>query len=174
MKNIKTAIRAVLSLGILSCLIFGAAGCQGNGLETKAPDMVELSTWIFTSGVPNNLITVKSEDENLTFECRADEGYLLYQSQYHKEITLSSGETVHWAFSDTEWIHKDVPVDYVDIVVKEEDRIVGYAVIRITQRDGMDFSAKVVKSVMFKKIDGKYQSVTDSELNERLQTTRKS
>ena len=35
MKNIKTAIRAVLSLGILSCLIFGAAGC---GTEQKLPE----------------------------------------------------------------------------------------------------------------------------------------
>ncbi len=172
MKKIKTVIRAVLSLGILSCLIFGAAGCKGNGLETKVPDMVELSTWYATSGLLNNLITVKYEDKNLTFECRAGEGFLLYQSQYHKEITLSSGETVHWAFSDTEWIYKEVTDDYVDIVVKEEDRIVGYATIRITQRDGIDFSAKVVKSVMFKKIDGKYQSVTEAEIEELLQKTK--
>ena len=64
----------MLSLGILSCLIFGAAGCQGNGLETKAPDMVELSTWIFTSGVPNNLITVKSEDEILPLDAAPTRG----------------------------------------------------------------------------------------------------
>ena len=35
MKKIKTVIRAVLSLGILSCLIFGAAGCQA---EQKLPE----------------------------------------------------------------------------------------------------------------------------------------
>ena len=35
MKKIKMAIRAVLSLGILSCLIFGAAGC---GTEQKLPE----------------------------------------------------------------------------------------------------------------------------------------
>ncbi len=33
MKKIKTVIRAVLSLAILSCLVFGAAGCKGGKME---------------------------------------------------------------------------------------------------------------------------------------------
>ena len=34
MKKIKMAIRAVLSLGVLLCLIFGAAGCDRMNLST--------------------------------------------------------------------------------------------------------------------------------------------
>ena len=34
MKKIKTVIRAVLSLAILSCLVFGAAGCKGGEMES--------------------------------------------------------------------------------------------------------------------------------------------
>lgn len=40
MKKIKMAIRAILSLGILSCLIFGAAGCQG-GKKERIIDLSE-------------------------------------------------------------------------------------------------------------------------------------
>lgn len=158
MKKLKIMIRAVLSLVLLSCLLFGAVGCQGSVSETNVTNMIELSTWYHTSGVPNNLIAVNSDDESLRFFCHASDGYFWNASGQVKEVVLVSGETVRW--DDLEGYNLlDEYESYVDIVVKQGEQNVGYAVVQITWTDNY-YTAKVIKSVLFQKDDGEYRSVS--------------
>lgn len=42
--------------------------------EVTTDEMIELHTWFFTSGIPNNAIVFKHTDENAKFECVVDLG----------------------------------------------------------------------------------------------------
>ena len=55
---------------------------------------------------------------------------------------------------------------YVKVVVKQEDKIVGYALVRI-MRYGYWYShiARVVKSEIFAKKGGGYKNITQEEVN---------
>lgn len=60
---------------MIMCLGF-FVGCTDDSIkEESISDMIELHTWYFTSGVPNNAIKVKHMN-NTNFECIVDKGRL--------------------------------------------------------------------------------------------------
>lgn len=132
---------------MLALIAVLAAGCAEVS-EKKARNMVTLKTWLFTSGVQNNLITVTSEREDASFICTTEKGdfWSRADNDYCKQVTLSAGETTTWqpVRSTTE-----IELDFVEIIVKENDEIVGYAVIKITERERMDHEAEVLKASYF-------------------------
>ena len=138
MKKFLTAI--ITAMLVLTAVL--AAGCS----EKAAPDMVTLETWFFTSGVPNNLITVTDKREDAVYICTTEKGDFWSRADYCKQVTLSAGETVTWQPIRNA---AEIELDFVDIIVKENDEIVGYAVIKITRQDGLSYSAEVLKASYF-------------------------
>ena len=69
----------------LVCISAVCAGCS------DSQNMVTLDMWRFTSGVPNNLITVHSGDKNTSFILTVDEGeFWSYEEQiYTKRVRYS-------------------------------------------------------------------------------------
>lgn len=108
--------------------------------------MVTLDMWRFTSGVPNNLITVHSGDKNTSFILTVDEGeFWSYEEQiYTKRVELKPEDTTRW--ND---IKDSCECDYIRIVAKNNDDIVGYAAVKVNQVDGLNYNATVLKSVWF-------------------------
>lgn len=141
-KFLITFITAMLA--IVSIL---AAGCAEVS-EKKARNMVTLETWFATSGVRNNLITVTSERENASFICTTEKGDFWSRADhdYCKQVTLFAGETTTWQPVRSKM---EIELDFVEIIVKENDEIVGYAVIKITERERMDHEAEVLKASYF-------------------------
>jgi hypothetical protein len=96
---------------------------QGQSEELPEPavfeeieaDLIELHTWFFTSGVPNNVIMVKHPNENAVFECKAISGRLwLLGPRYQKNLSVKPGDKFRWLPSDT---GRDlVTHDYVEII----------------------------------------------------------
>jgi hypothetical protein len=128
-------------------------------VEVEA-DLVELHTWHFTSGVPHNVILVKHSDENAVFECKAIGGRLwLLGPEYQKNLSVKSGDKFRWV--DSNESGSRILCDYVEIIIKLEEHIIGYAVIEINHEAGLNYNAVVLKSVLFPQIDGEYQNVSE-------------
>ena len=158
--------KTLTAIGMFLVLLLGALGLAGCSdiQESNAKDMVELKTWFFTSGVPNNIIELHSDDEDVTFTCKTYGGRFWYDSQ---EATVSAGDFVSWY--DNQY---DGEYDYVDIVAHDGEHIVGYAVVKITI---MDYSAptgwhtaEVLKAVTFPKQLGKYQDVSERQVKKLI------
>jgi len=108
-------------------------------------------------------IVLKYEDENARFECVVDKGVFPEDAlQYGKNLTLKPGDGFRW-YPD---FNERTKYAYVDVFLKTEDNIIGYAVIEIypyhIYSDGhvCDYRARFLKSIIFPKIDGKYQNIT--------------
>ena len=57
--------------------------------------MIELHTWFFTSGIPNNAIIFKHTDENAKFECVVDLGQFGFGENGTKSTTVKAGDTIY-------------------------------------------------------------------------------
>lgn len=146
-------------------------GCNGRIVEVDE-EMVELSTWHFTSGVANNLITVNHSDANAIFEMRVDKGALLSKSskEYDTKIIVNNGVTSRW---DPIGVVEAFESAYMDVIAKVDDNIVGYAVVRICSDNALGFSAEVVKSVTFPQVNGQYQTVTQKQVEAKIKAAKK-
>ncbi len=149
--------------GLIICLGFLAA-CSNSIKEKHVSDMIELHTWYFTSGISNNAIKVKYKD-NTVFECTVDKGGIgLSKSHESKSVTIGSGETIYWSPFDDE-IATWADLAYIQIILKDEDQIIGYAVIEVKRNPDWNYNAEILKSVVFPKINGQYQSITEAYVN---------
>lgn len=118
-------------------------GCADN-TEKTAADMIELTNWQFTSGVPNNAITVHSENERYVFDCTVDNGqFWSYSEQkYVTEVELNPEETT-WGLDNGE-----TSGDFISITINDSNGVCGYAVIAVSQTDS-DYSAEIIKFALF-------------------------
>jgi hypothetical protein len=125
-------------------------------------ELFEFSHWGFTSGVMPNRIIVIHEDENAVFDCTVDNGEFVIQTPYPypdfraKNVSVHSGYLIHWA----DYLQR---VDHalIEVVVKLEGHIIGYAVIEVTPTSNVWVHIPTpLKSVLFPRIDGKYQNVS--------------
>lgn len=127
---------------------------------------IELDTWFFTSGIPNNLLRVKyeDEDENVVFECLTNEGSFWWNNEYTKKVVAKPNEELSW----------QCPINgpdsneniYIDIILKRENNIIGYAVIEINQIEGYDYSAQVIKTGVFPRVNENYQDITEQYVSD--------
>ncbi|HCC36231.1 MAG TPA: hypothetical protein DEQ14_00665 [Treponema sp.] len=132
-------------------------------------DMIELKTWFFTSGVLNNLIMVKHPNENVIFECKANNGEFFHYTpngSRFKNLSVPSGGGLSWQPSSV------IENDFVEIVVKLEESIIGYAVIGIDQQGGLNYDAVVIKSVLFPQIDGKNQNISEEYVKAAIEKVK--
>lgn len=125
--------------------------------------MVQLDTWMFTSGIPNNAITVKYagvESEKASFDITVDSGSLWHNNDYEKSVSVTPGTTVYWHSVDD----ADTQKAYIKITLWVEEHIAGYAVIAV-RKDGssLDYRAELSKCAVFPKLDGAYQDITQEQ-----------
>ena len=133
-------------------------GNGGNLVEIQTDDMVELHTWLFTSGVPNNAIKLKHSDASAIFECTVDKGSLSFSEEVQNK-TVNPGDTLHWrAIGLTEQT-------FFTAILKVGDNIIGYAIVEIYQTNSpVEHDARVLKSVLFPKVDGEFQGITKQQV----------
>lgn len=133
--------------------------------------VINTDTWYFTSGIPNNGITAKyyGDGENVVFTFCTDNGSLRNKNGYGRTVDVKAEETLYWSpDEDTE----QAQGTNIRIVLKINDHISGYALLKVTQKSSLEYSAEVVKTAVFPKINGAYQSVTQSQLEAFLNTDK--
>jgi len=132
--------------------------------EVEADDMVDCShfEYSFTMSAIGAMLVLFHADENAVFECSVDNGQFGLQSS-----TNQNGQKVHDLF----WSpgHYDAPIfeqAFVDIILKLDEQIIGYAVVEIyaTAPSNMGFKARNLKSAIFPKVDGEYQNITENQV----------
>ena len=167
--------RRAITIIVLILIMVSVLFCGCNKLVEVDEEMVELSVWHFTSGVANNLITVKYSDANAIFEISVDQGNLWTTgARYLQTVTVNNGDTVRWHEFDQEWGYQDIELAYADIIVKVDDNIVGYAVVKITKVDNtLSYDAEIIKSSTFPKVDGQYQKVTQKQVEAKIKAAKK-
>lgn len=146
-KKIGILFAAVLLLVAgLSCF----AGCADSPPAAEADDseMIALDTWFFTSGVPNNKISVRAEEEDVVFYLTTDYGEFwdIANQSYAGAVTLRSGESTCWHGGQEE---AEGETGYIEVIAREDSSIAGYAVIKIVRADSLNYSATVLKSAWF-------------------------
>lgn len=130
---------------------------------------IDLDSWYFTSGVPNNAIKVKypTEDEKVTFECKTNKGKFWWGNEYVDKATIKQNDTIYW-HADS-----DIPCGdtiYIDIIVKNDQNIIGYAVIEAEQTENsLEFTAKVLKTEIYPKINDKFQEITEEYVSKAIE-----
>lgn len=144
--------KKIFSILLFACMIFAFASCGA----VKA-DFVELHTWVFTSGIPNNCIKVNYKDENAVFECSVDGGVFREKYKgYFADGTVSSGTEFYWQADENGTQHA-----YAEIILKLEGKILGYAVIEISQTNVVEHTAKVIECVLFQGREVTQEQVRD-------------
>ena len=154
--------RLIMGVALIICLSL-FAGCNEGIKEKSVNNMIELHTWYFTSGLPNNAIKVKHSDNDVDFICAVDKGRLwrFDTHEFGKNATVKTGSTIYWDYFDEDE-ESEVSETYLEIVLKKNDIIIGYAVIHIERiQNSLDYSAKVLKSALFPKVSGQYQKVSE-------------
>lgn len=157
----------IVCILLLVCSVTLCA-CDGNIVEENAK-FVELSTWHFTSGVPNNLIRVKHSNPNAKFQLTTDKGKFVEYPDWPQTVTLDNDDIISWQGLDGK-----IDLAYVDIIVTIDDNIVGYAVIQIVRHreNLLYYDAAVVKSVVFPQVDGQYQKVSQKQIEAKIKAAK--
>ena len=136
--------------------------------EIEVDDMVDCSlfrydvamSWI---GVP---ITLSYPNENAVFECLIDRGSFSYNQQENTAVIKPSGG-FHWCpyerSSDGEILATWEEKAFVDIILRVENHIIGFAIVEIYPNGplGHNFLAKLLKSALFPKIEDKFQEIPE-------------
>ena len=135
---------------------------------TEEKNIVDFHTWFFTSGVPNNAIIVNYPDEKAICECSTDYGCFGFSIGDPTVITVKPGEEFYWRIDRPETTKA-----FVSIVIKIDKHIVGYAVIKIVNKEDYVIShmavPSVVKSVVFPKVNGRFQRITKKQTEKEIQ-----
>jgi AMMECR1 domain-containing protein len=128
-------------------------------VEVEA-ELIELNRWMMVTSAPYNVIMVKHPNENAVFECKAIDGRLwLLGPEYQKNLSVKPGDKFRW-----DEFNVSGPLlthDFVEIIIKMEKNLIGYAVIEINRIASLTYNAVVLKSVLFPQIDGEYQNVSE-------------
>ena len=178
-----------LSLIMIPMCIFLFACSPKNELgiyEKEEEDMVTLDVWGDTSGfstVEVNQITLTGAKDS-EFVCSTStqdpgkEGNFIFRSTpYSSEtsVTVSSGTTVFWSYrhydengmltagSDTVWL---------EFINRKDSDIIGYAVVKVEKLGYCNYEAEVIKAVSFPKVNGKYQEVTEEQVNQLIDSAK--
>lgn len=115
--------------------------------------------------------------DGATFECKIDCGSFEY---YKKTASLivKSGEKVQWAPSYVE-VHdaqqitlvEEVKANgkaYMDVIIKLEDKNIGYIVLTMIPLDNSSYQISILESVLFTYDDNKYQEVSTEFILQRI------
>jgi len=122
--------------------------------ELEADGMIELQAWGELFG--DNIIVANLEEEDVVFECKAKKGYI-----------WPVDNTFYWHVQNpfmSHWGGLTYYQDYISVVAKTENNILGYGVIEVLLSED-SATATVIKSVKFPMVDGEYQRITQNQVD---------
>lgn len=183
----------VVTIFLSFIVTFVLVACNNSEYTWEENDaMIELTStyWNETfSGIGGYIINLKSplEGEAVTFTVSVDEGLISYVSTtkengsltYVKNENVSSGTEIMWSnlisvppFED--YPYYDVETAFIDIIIKKENHIIGYAVIKIHQTSVQSevdsnemidvYVGELMTSKVLPKLNGEYQVISEEEI----------
>lgn len=162
--------------------VMGYAFDNGQMIEVNLDEGVEIP-WNhgWSPGinvVPGLPIKFTYKNQEFSLYVTADQAQLINWkdgkvSVMQQPVLMKSGDTIYWQMRDTDvWAQKK-DVHYVNVLNKEQDFIVGYAIIKIagntSEPGGKVYVASVIKNVLFPKVNGQYQNITEEYVNAEIE-----
>ena len=165
----------VIAPGFLTVTAYAAS----SGEEITMQEGIELPTdykWSLAMssrpGLPLKLSATEYDD--LSFEVSVDGGTLLFWegnkiTYLGSSFNTGNDTTVYWTnlsqTGENDFERYMGTTAYINIVIHEEENIVGYAVVEISTNDlenepAQTYSIKLLKSISFPKVNGEYQKIT--------------
>ena len=165
----------VIAPGFLTVTAYAAS----SGEEITMQEGIELPTdykWSLAMssrpGLPLKLSATEYDD--LSFEVSVDGGTLLLWegnkiTYLGSSFNTGNDTTVYWTnlsrTGESDFERYMGTTAYINIVIHEEENIVGYAVVEISTNDlenepAQTYSIKLLKSISFPKVNGEYQKIT--------------
>ena len=165
----------VIAPGFLTVTAYAAS----SGEEITMQEGIELPTdykWSLAMssrpGLPLKLSATEYDD--LSFEVSVDGGTLLLWegnkiTYLGSSFNTGNDTTVYWTSlsqtGENDFERYMGTTAYINIVIHEEENIVGYAVVEISTNDlenepAQTYSIKLLKSISFPKVNGEYQKIT--------------
>ncbi len=165
----------VIAPGFLTVTAYAASSDE----EITMQEGIELPTdykWSLAMssrpGLPLKLSTTEYDD--LSFEVSVDGGTLLFWESNKitylgSSFNTGNDTTVYWTnlsqTGENDFERYMGTTAYINIVIHEEENIVGYAVVEISTNDlenepAQTYSIKLLKSISFPKVNGEYQKIT--------------
>jgi hypothetical protein len=192
-------LTATLTLGGASDTKEFAVTVSAIVFEEAEAELVEVNFDLIPySNVQHAEVIMTYPDENVVFDCNADKGVLTANrtpmndlKDTAKNVSILPGEYL-W-LNDVEkmkyirWhnceIGEDGSVhyldlypdysDFIEIVLKREENIIGYAVVKVfyVQSD-IAYNADLLKSVLFLQAGGEYQDVTEEYVKAAIEKVK--
>ncbi len=165
----------VIAPGFLTVTAYAASSDE----EITMQEGIELPTdykWSLAMssrpGLPLKLSVTEYDD--LSFEVSVDGGTLLLWegnkiTYLGSSFNTGNDTTVYWTnlsqTGENDFERYMGTRAYINIVIHEEENIVGYAVVEISTNDlenepAQTYSIKLLKSISFPKVNGEYQKIT--------------
>ena len=165
----------VIAPGFLTVTAYAASSDE----EITMQEGIELPTdykWsLAMSSRPGlSLKLSATEYDDLSFEVSVDGGTLLLWegnkiTYLGSSFNTGNDTTVYWTnlsqTGENDFERYMGTTAYINIVIHEEENIVGYAVVEISTNDlenepAQTYSIKLLKSISFPKVNGEYQKIT--------------
>ncbi|MCM1289873.1 MAG: hypothetical protein NC132_03460 [Corallococcus sp.] len=172
MKKIVTVL-----LIIILCLMFIQVfvACRNYAEPTvidDAPNLIYSGIYNFAMSSLGLGIIFSTENESAEFECKSYKAELIGDRAfgYESAYKITAEKSLTWCPYENREI-MDIPKDYVDIIVKIDGQIVGYGVVEITQTGEeplFSWESQVLVAKIFPKVDGKYQTVSEKYVIEKM------
>ena len=108
-------------------------------------------------------------DENAVFDCKTTYGALIGyipDAPYvlERSIRVYSGNVITWHRVIADYI------DFVEIILKSGENAIGYALIEVYRSSVTgDAKAIVLRSILFPRIDGKYQNISEGYVKKEME-----
>ena len=169
-------VKLFFMLGVITLSIIFSGCSNGKIPEKKDEEIVSFPMEYFPgaiSSVPGQPIKLVLEDA--TFLCKTEKGSFKY---YHdtKEYRANSGDTIFYcpnylATDELVYTKEDA---YVDIYILREEKIIGYAVIKMNYYDDSTiWKPKLIVSNLFIDKSGETVTVSNEYVDERIMNYHK-
>ena len=160
---------------LVNLFIFGLiffSGCLNSKVkEIEHKEIVSFPIEFYSealSSVPGQPIQLNLEVSKFT--CRITNGSFSFNEEI-KEITVNSGETIFYCpqYKTADGFIFAKEVGYVDIIVYNEEKIIGYIVVKISYIEDMNvWEPELCVSNLFVGDDGNYIDVSLSYVKKRI------
>jgi hypothetical protein len=134
------------------------------------------------STVPGLPLKFSYDDQGIALIITADGADLIKRDNgkilaVNQPVLLSSGDTIYWQMGNAKTLSQKDDVHYVDVLIREQDHLVGYAIIRIQKQNtatgASAYFADVLKNAFYPKTDnGQYQTISESYVREKIQEVK--
>lgn len=115
-------------------------------------------------------------------DCDTADSYDVLRARYlGKHFTISNNKRLWWNETghifdeqnrEVHYVGLDTDRVFVDVILRADKYIIGYAVIEIVDVDGKEgfvYHTRMLKSVSFPQVNGKYQKVSEKYVQEQIQ-----